>query len=85
MNSNERRRCGYLNNYINKEIKTAITDVWKSCSCWLFKIESYIQSLTANVSEKWKTSAAKFNEKRQNLDSDSKNGEQTYKQRENVE
>ena len=30
--------------------------------------------------EKYKTSEAKFNEKRQNLDSDSKNGKQNYKQ-----
>ena len=63
----------------------AITDCWKSCSCSLFKIESYMQSLTTTFSEKYKTSEAKFNEKRQNLDSDSKNGKQTYKQRKNVE
>ena len=63
----------------------AITDCWKSCSCCLFTIESYMQSLTTTFSEKWKTSEAKFNEKRQNLDSDSKNGKQTYKQRKNLE
>ena len=63
----------------------AITECWKSCSCCLFKIESYMQSLTTTFSEKYKTSEAKFNEKRQNLDSDSKNGKQTYKQRKNVE
>ena len=62
----------------------AITDCWKSCSCCLFKIESYMQSLTTTFSEKYKTSEAKFNEKRQNLDSDSKNGKQTCKQRKNV-
>ena len=63
----------------NGEIKMAITDCWKSCSCCLFKIESYMQSLTTTFSEKYKTSEAKFNEKRQNLDSDSKNGKETYK------
>ena len=59
----------------------AITDCWKSncCSCCLSKIESYMQSLTTTFSEKYKTSEAKFNEKRQNLDSDSKNGKETYK------
>ena len=34
-----------------------------------------MQSLTTTFSEKQKTSEAKFNEKRQNLDSDSKNWE----------
>ena len=63
--------------YINKEIKTAITDCWKSCSCCLLKMESYMQSLTTIFSEKQKTSEAEFTEKRQNLDSDSKNGQQT--------
>ena len=33
-----------------------------------------MQSLTTTFSEKQKTSEAKFNEKRQNLDSDLKNG-----------
>ena len=33
-----------------------------------------MQSLTTTFSEKQKTSEEKFNEKRQNLDSDSKNG-----------
>ena len=36
-----------------------------------------MQSLTTTFSEKQKTSEAKFNEKRLNLDSDSKNGKQT--------
>ena len=44
-----------------------------------------MQSLTITFSEKYKNSEAKFNEKRQNLDSDSKNGKQTYKQSKNVE
>ena len=44
-----------------------------------------MQSLTKTFSEKWNTSEAKFNEKRQNLDSDSKNGKQNYKQSKNVE
>ena len=43
-----------------------------------------MQSLTTTFSEKSKTSEAKFNEKRHNLDSDSKNGKQTYTQKENV-
>ena len=38
-----------------------------------------------NLFWKQKTSEEKFNEKRQNLDSDSKNKKQTYKQRKNVE
>ena len=60
------------NKYRNIEMKTTITDCWKSCSCCLFKIVA-MQLLTATFSEKEKTSEAKFNEKRQNLDSDSKN------------
>ena len=44
-----------------------------------------MQSLTTTFSEKQKTSEAKFNEKRQNLASDSKNGKQNYKQSKNVE
>ena len=44
-----------------------------------------MQSLTTNFSEKQETSKAKFNEKWQNLDSDSKNGKQKYKQSKNVE
>ena len=47
-----------------------------------------MQSLTTNfseTSEKWKTSKAKFNEKGQNLDSDSKKGKQNYKQSKKVE
>ena len=38
-----------------------------------------MQSLTT-FSEKQKTSETKFGERRQNLDSDSKNGKQNYKQ-----
>ena len=44
-----------------------------------------MQSLTTTFSKKKKTSEAKFNEKRQHLDSDSKNGKQNYKQSKNVE
>ena len=44
-----------------------------------------MQSLTTTFSEKQKTNEAKFNEKRQNLDSDSTNGTQPYKQRKNFE
>ena len=71
----------FLETAVNKETKTAIADCWKRCSCCLFKIESHMQSLTTTFSEKYKTSEAKFNEKRQNLDSDSKNGKQTYTER----
>ena len=46
---------------MNKEMKTAITDYWKSDSCCLFKIESQMQSLTTTFSDKQKTSEAKFN------------------------
>ena len=41
-----------------------------------------MQSLTTTFSEKQKTSEAKFNEKQQNLDSDNKNGKQSYLQTE---
>ena len=43
-----------------------------------------MQLLTATISEKEKTSEAKFNEKRQNLDSDSKNWKQKYKESKDV-
>ena len=66
-------------------MKTAITDCWKSCSCCLFKIESYMQWLTTAFSEKKKTSEAKFDDEQQNLDSDSKNGKQNCTQSKNVE
>ena len=42
-------------------------------------------TLTTTFSKKQKTSEAKFNENRQNLDSDSKKGKQNYKQSKNVE
>ena len=44
-----------------------------------------MQSMTTTFSEKYKTSKAKFNEKRQNLDLGNKNGKQTYNERKNVE
>ena len=44
-----------------------------------------MQSLTTTFSDKQKTSQSKFIEKRQNLDSYSKNGKQNYKQSKNVQ
>ena len=42
-------------------------------------------SLATTFSDKQKTSEAKFTEKRQNLDSYSKNGKQNYKQSKNFQ
>ena len=44
-----------------------------------------MQSLTTTFSDKQKTSQSNFTEKRQNLDSYSKNGKQHYKQSINVQ
>ena len=68
-------------------MKTSITDCWKSDRFLLFTQDWKLnrQSLTTTFSDKYKTSEAKFNEKRQNLGSDVKIGQQNYKQSKNVE
>ena len=54
------------------------------------KVVRVVYSRLKSTCNRWQqpfleTGEAKFNETGQNLDSDSENGKQTYKQRENVE
>ena len=63
-------------------------DNWLLEKLFVLVIQDWKLNTIVDNKRFWKVenySEAKFNEKRQNLDSDSKNGEQTYKQRKNVE
>ena len=67
-------------------MKTAVTGCWKVIRVVYLRFKAKSAIIDNNlISDKQKTSEAKFNEKRKNLDSDSKNGKQHYKQSKNVE